>query len=160
MELIWSQFQHQLGSQRDVNMCSRLSMSNVEGAPADPNHWASNHSKVSNEGQEWVESDWPTHLQATTNWSLHPGPKILISFGLLQVMKIVKRSKASHEHDGDTCRRRRRSSPFALIKTVYTIPDDTEFRATSIAWKLPYFELKKYITKIRLPSENGIKIQV
>ena len=46
------------------------------------------------------------------------------------------------------------------IKTVYTIPDDTEFRATSIAWKLPYFELKKYITKIRLPSQNGIKIQV
>ena len=48
-------------------------------------------------------------------------------------------------------------------KTVYTIPDDTEFRATSttsIAWKLPYFELKKYITKIRLPSQNGIKIQV
>ena len=45
-------------------------------------------------------------------------------------------------------------------KTVYTIPDDTEFRATSIAWKLPYFELKKYITKIRLPSQIGIKIQV
>ena len=45
-------------------------------------------------------------------------------------------------------------------KTVYTIPDDTEFLATSIAWKLPYFELKMYITKIRLPSQIGIKIQV
>ena len=49
---------------------------------------------------------------------------------------------------------------FQVNKTVYTIPDDTEFRATSIAWKLPYFELKKYNTKLRLPSQNGIKIKV
>ena len=49
---------------------------------------------------------------------------------------------------------------FTTNKTVYTILDGKELRATSIAWKLPYFELKKYITKLRLPSQNGMKMQV